>query len=203
MKPETKTLSVIGLTVIVVLAGCSTTDSDSSSDSVVEHPATVTTTATDEAATSPESTIQTTAAAGPDFCRTLNLDIDILNQQGAAGSMILEIGFTNSADSPCLLEGFPGASLVGMSDGTQLGAPATRENLHPDVIELQPAATASASLKISRAENFDADECGLTDADGLRVYPPGETASAFIPLESIRGCAAENFELMSIRPVEL
>lgn len=88
---------------------------------------------------------------------------------------------TNASASPCTLQGWPGVSFVGDGDGTQLGLPATldRGTDHPTVT-LEPGASAQAPLHYRDGQVYPDAECGLTPADGLRVYPPGSTASLFV-----------------------
>ena len=47
---------------------------------------------------------------------------------------------------------------------------------------------------------MDPATCQPQSADGLRVYPPGETASAFIRVEGLQGCAGDA-NYLSVQPV--
>ena len=88
---------------------------------------------------------------------------------------------TNASASACTLQGWPGVSFVGDGNGTQLGRPAAldRGTEHPTVT-LAPGASAQAPLHYTDGQVYPDAECGLTPADGLRVYPPGSTASLFV-----------------------
>lgn len=222
MKPKANTRTALGtavlLALIPVLASCSSTDGNTTPDAA---PTTVTETVSGTAAetsassegestensrevppTDPSTQSPTdTQAPAPGTCPTSGLTIGVSNQQGAAGSMLMDLTFTNSGSSDCELYGFPGVSLVGTGDGSQLGAPATREDVPAETVELRPGDTATAALRITRAENFEEGSCGLVPADGLRIYPPGDTEAAFVELDSISGCGSENMELLSIKPV--
>lgn len=134
-------------------------------------------------------------------CATNELSLAILGQQGAAGSLIYALGFTNAGDAACTLHGFPGVSLVGHDDGTQLGRAATREGDDTPVVTVPPGGTAEAALRVSRAENFAPAACDLMAADGLRIYPPNQTTAAYLPLEGVSACANPGAELLSVRPV--
>lgn len=224
MKPKANTHNAFGtavfLALIPVLASCSPTDGNTTSDT---DPVTVTETvsgtdterttssqgtstdippvASPEVPTADSPPASPAPAPTPGTCPTSGLSIGVANQQGAAGSVIMDLTFTNKGSSDCQLYGFPGVSLVGTGDGSQLGAPATREEVPAETVELTPGATATAALRIARAENFDESSCGLVPADGLRIYPPGDREAAFVELEGISGCASESTELLSIKPV--
>ncbi|BCB32588.1 hypothetical protein KaCgl_05620 [Corynebacterium glutamicum] len=115
--------------------------------------------------------------------------------------MLIDLNFTNAGSTDCTLHGFPGVSFVGMDNGTQIGAPAVREGDAFPAVTLGPGENTIAALKISRAENYDSDACSLQPVDGLRVYPPGETASAYLPLEGFNGCDNDGLKLLTIKSV--
>lgn len=134
-------------------------------------------------------------------CATEQLDIGLSNEQGAAGSRLADITFTNTSSEPCTLNGFPGVSAVTNNDGTQLGAAAERESdQETTTITLAPGHSARAGLKMTNVGVLDPASCQPQAADGLRVYPPGETASAFIRISGLEGCAGDAHYL-SIQPV--
>lgn len=154
-------------------------------------------TATDNPAASPGGA--STAAAQP--CATGDLTIAIAGEQGAAGSLIYNLGFNNAAENACTLTGFPGVSLVGEGTGTQLGAPAIREGANGATVTLNPGETGYASLRVSRAENLAPDACDLVVANGLRIYPPNQTTAAYAPVTEVSACSGSDIELLSVRPV--
>ncbi|WP_245670223.1 DUF4232 domain-containing protein [Corynebacterium crudilactis] len=134
-------------------------------------------------------------------CATADLEISLSGQQGAAGSTLVDVNFSNLGATDCTLQGFPGVSLVGLGNGTQIGAPASREQTDSPTITLQPGESTIAALRISRAENYDPALCAPKPADGLRVYPPGDTASAFLHMDGLQGCSNEEVELLSVKAV--
>ncbi|MGD7000970.1 DUF4232 domain-containing protein [Corynebacterium halotolerans] len=134
-------------------------------------------------------------------CDTAALEISVVQQQGAAGSLLYTLGFRNVSDAKCSLHGFPGVSLVGFDNGTQLGQPAVREGEAAEPVLLAPDASGYASLRVTRAENFAAEACGIVPANGLRIYPPDQTAAAYLPLEGVNGCDSRDAELLSVRAV--
>ena len=135
------------------------------------------------------------------ICATNALDITTTEPHGAAGSTLYSITFTNKGDAPCVLNGFPGVSLVTDNNGTQLGASATREkNVEYQPVTIAKGQSATANLKLTSTGPLDPSKCEPTKADGLRVYPPAETSAAFIPMENLEGCAGD-VPVLSIQPV--
>ncbi|MEJ4097467.1 DUF4232 domain-containing protein [Corynebacterium bovis] len=135
-----------------------------------------------------------------DQCRTRDLSVTATRPEGAAGSEEFSLMFTNNGRSSCSLRGYPGVSFVGNSNGTQLGAGASREAVSGSlpVVTLASGASATAS---GRAGTRPADECRPTPADGLRVYPPDETTAAYVDMPGLVACADSATELLSVQPV--
>ena len=203
MKPHTLLRSVGGL---LVLSACGNSDSTSPTVSETVTEIVTETSAPDSTAAPIESSPATSSDAVPSEvvpkqCTTSELNISTGAQQGAAGSVLIDLNFTNAGSTDCTLHGFPGVSFVGMDNGTQIGAPAVREGDAFPAVTLGPGENTIAALKISRAENYDSDACSLQPVDGLRVYPPGETASAYLPLEGFNGCDNDGLKLLTIKSV--
>lgn len=118
---------------------------------------------------------------------------------GAAGSVEVTIVLTNNGSKECSLQGWPGVSLVGDGNGTQLGAAAEldRSTPHPTVV-LQPGGTAQAPLKITQALNYPEADCKPKPADGFRVYPPGSTESLFVKDAGVTACTSESVSLLTV-----
>ncbi|AGF72798.1 DUF4232 domain-containing protein [Corynebacterium halotolerans] len=194
---------------LAVLTACGQADPAPPPPETVTETATTTAAPVQEAGATDTSDTTDTRADGaespppPGACHTDGLDISLVAQQGAAGSVIHTLGFTNTTDAPCELTGFPGVSLVGYGDGTQIGAAAVREaRREPQPVSLAPGGTAHADVRTSRAEIHDPAACGgVVPADGLRIYPPGNTAAAFLPVEGMTGCSSGEVELLTVRPV--
>lgn len=130
----------------------------------------------------------TPSAAGPDRCHSAMLALGLGNGQGAAGTTYRSVRFTNVSGKTCTLQGFPGVSYVAGDNGKQVGQPAVHEGTKGAVVTVAPGATASVELGMVNVQNFDASVCRPTPVKGLRVYPPNETASLFIPAAGT-GCA--------------
>lgn len=185
-------VSVLAIGAAVLLAGCT------------GGPA-PTGTASPSSPASPSSSATPSSpatAAGPIRCRTANLtgSIATANGGGAAGSTYVDIVLTNTSGSPCTLQGWPGVSFVGDNNGTQLGAAAdfNRQSPHPTVTLAAGGGTATAQLQIVVAQNYSASECDPVTANGFRVYPPGETASLYIPDAQVTACTSPSVKLLTV-----
>jgi hypothetical protein len=55
-------------------------------------------------------------------------------------------------------------------------------------VVLRPGGKAQALVQFVQVANFDAAVCQPTPVRGLRVYPPGDTASLFVAADGT-GCA--------------
>lgn len=214
MKPHTllrQSLAIGSVGGLLVLSACGNSDSTSPTVSETVTEIVTETSASDSTAAPIESSLATSSDAVPSEvvpsevvpkqCTTSELNISTGTQQGAAGSVLIDLNFTNAGSTDCTLHGFPGVSFVGMDNGTQIGAPAVREGDAFPAVTLGPGENTIAALKISRAENYDSDACSLQPVDGLRVYPPGETASAYLPLEGFNGCDNDGLKLLTIKSV--
>ena len=133
-------------------------------------------------------------------CATSQLSTEIANEQGAAGSQLVDIVLTNTSGEECALTGFPGVSAVTGNDGTQLGPAAVRETgAKAATVTLAPGARARAGLKITNVGLLDAAACQPQDADGLRIYPPDNTDSLYVAVPGLQGCAGE-VDILSVQP---
>ncbi|MCJ1710683.1 DUF4232 domain-containing protein [Clavibacter michiganensis subsp. phaseoli] len=191
-------LAPLALAAALALAGCTDAGGGSATAPPAERPASVapTDTPTPTPATSPTAAASDGATGDPAAsgdaprCAVDALTGSIAPASGPGGDpgegtgmsqQRVTVVLTNSSASPCTVQGWPGVSFVGDRDGTQLGLPATldRGTDHPTVT-LEPGASAQAPLHYTDGQVYPDAECGLTPADGLRVYPPGSTASLFV-----------------------
>lgn len=152
----------------------------------------------------PSSPDPTTSAAGSSktqLCETKNLEVKVANDQGAAGSQLFDLVFVNNGTDPCNLRGYPGVSMVTDNNGTQLGASAEREKqVDAPLVTLTPGDSALAPVRISKVGKLDPQECRPSSADGIRVYPPDETHSVYLPMDNLEGCSGKP-RYMSVQPV--
>jgi hypothetical protein len=128
-------------------------------------------------------------AAGTPRCTTAKLVVwlDTMSN-GYAGGRDYGLEFTNLSGHACTLFGYPGVSAVNLA-GRQIGSAASRDNVHsPVVVTLAGGTTtnmagtlATVVLKITDAGVYPPSACRQVTAAGLRVYPPGQTASKLVP----------------------
>lgn len=196
----------VGVLALSVLAGCS--DGDGSGSDAGSDASTSTTTPTPVATGEPggsggdTETSEGAAASGADRrCTTGDLDVTADQYQGAAGSILLDVEFTNTSDGSCALAGFPGVTLVDEA-GEPVGAPAEREeNVPSSVVELAAGSTATSALSIGRAENYDETACGPTPAGGLQVIVPEEEQTTVLDVPDLTACTADDVTLLSVQPL--
>lgn len=200
------------------LAGC--TPGTSSGGSTTNAGGGATTTAATTAPTSASATSQassaTTAAAttsapaaatstGVGACLAAHLTATL--SAGAGGGPLHMYPFlvlTNKGTTACTVRGYPGVSFVGNGNGTQLGAAATREaaGITITTLTLAPGQSAHSQLSITVAGNYDPATCKPKAADGLRVYPPGETHSLFVASTTYSACQNASVVVMLVRPLQ-
>ncbi|MDP4332409.1 DUF4232 domain-containing protein [Curtobacterium sp. A7_M15] len=203
------------VTLGVVLAGCSSTSTPTPT-------ATRTVTATASSAATPPASASSSSApsasatdnAGGDTgtgaggrapdenasrCTTDHLKGVFAGQDAGASNVDEELQLTNTGTTDCTLQGWPGVSLVGNNNGTQIGQPAEfdRSTAH-EVVSLKPGTTAVAHFHYVQADAFDQATCKPATGDGFRVYPPGSTTSLFIAATGVKGCSAGSEKIFTV-----
>ncbi len=146
---------------------------------------------------------KSSAATGLAACNTANLSVSLKSNSGggAAGSQYVPIQFTNTSGAACALFGYPGVSFVTGQNGSQIGAPAKRSGSFGKVtVTVASHATAHAWLQVAEAGNYPASSCHPVPAHFLKVYPPGNTAPAYISA-SFQTCSSAKVATMTIDPV--
>jgi hypothetical protein len=141
------------------------------------------------------------------MCRTggLRISVDSGQADGAAGSTYYPIDFTNTSTAACTLDGYPGVSFVAATDssGRQIGAAAQRNpEFGPEQVRLAPGGEAHAWLQVGAAGNYPDSTCQPATAQGLRVYPPGETEAGYVQ-QDFPACAGLAAQLLTIMPVRV
>jgi hypothetical protein len=128
------------------------------------------------------------ADAAVPACNTNKLVVWLDTQSnGAAGTIFYTLNFTN-VGAKCTLRGYPGVSAVGPAH-QRLGSAAVRNSVKPvkTVTLKAPNAsqgtfsTAHAMIGIVETGVFSKSVCSPTIAWGLRVFPPNQSAAAFVP----------------------
>lgn len=137
----------------------------------------------------------------PTRCESGDLDISTGQTQGAAGSRLVDLTFTNISGQNCTLTGYPGVTLVD-ENGQPIGAAATREDTGgASTVDVEPSGTAVAPLNLSRAENYDDPACDPVPATGLQVIAPDETDETVLEIQAT-ACARDSVELLSVQPLK-
>jgi Protein of unknown function (DUF4232) len=124
----------------------------------------------------------------PERCTTAELTGSLGPPDGAAGSIYRTLILTNTGNRSCELTGFPGVSYVAGEQGEQIGPAAAMLGDRGGPVPLAVGAAAGAQLRLVNVGNYDVAACRPTPVRGLRVYPPGDTAALFVPLDGV-GCA--------------
>lgn len=145
------------------------------------------------------ATTATTAATAmtTTTCQTRNLSLALGPAEGTAGSMYEPLTFTNKGNQSCTLYGYPGVSFVTAGSGDQIGSPAARNPQHPArSVTLAPGDGADAVVQVVDHGNYGADQCKATAVSGFRVYPPGNTAAAYVPFhDAVTACSTDVSQL--------
>jgi ABC-type transport system substrate-binding protein len=190
---------------LIGVTGCggasSTTPRSPSSPPTSASPAPTSTAPTSTAPTSTAPTATPAAAgtrairpteqpdgAGLPRCTTGELSASLGEGGAAAGSVYRPLIFTNTGSHTCELRGFPGVSYVAGDDGHQVGPAAAMSGERGGQVPIPPGGTAQAQLQLVNVQNYDPADCHPVPIRGLRVYPPGDTASLFVPMEGT-GCS--------------
>jgi hypothetical protein len=122
------------------------------------------------------------AGAAP-ACATAALKVTVPAGAGgaAAGSSYYPIRFANVSGTSCTLYGYPGVSFVTAQGGRQIGPAATRNpTAARPLVTISPGQTVHAQLQVVNAENYPPSGCGLVTAHWLKIYPPNQTAPAYV-----------------------
>lgn len=192
---------------MLLTAGCSGSSSPSATSPpapVVTVTATATTTATTTAtvtATPSLSRVTSPAGSAP-TCPTGQLSVRLGNGGAAAGTAYRPIVFTNHGSSSCALRGYPGVAFVAPATGGQVGSAALHNPQQPvTTILLAPASSASALLGIGTYQNYPPKQCLSHPVSGLRIYPPGNTATAYVPFKTASAACSTQVEQLHVAAV--
>lgn len=173
-----RALRFVGLlaTALVLLAACGNSSTESSDATTTSTELTTTTTTA-----APTSTAKpaTTTTAGPARCTTANLSAVLGPASPGAGNLYQPLTLTNKGTSPCVMEGFPGVSVLDGA-GTQIGPSATNATTTPPTaVTLAPGAQASTVLHTLNGP-LNGQAC-LAKSTSIRVYPPNDYTAIVVP----------------------
>jgi Domain of unknown function (DUF4232) len=123
------------------------------------------------------------------------------NPDVGAGQYYSTLVFTNVSGVTCTLTGYPGVSYVG-TGGVQSGNAAVRTGGSVTTVTLHPGSTASATLHDSNGiSGYSPQQCDLSPAQGLRIYPPNQKAALFLPWKT-QHCAGRGIHPLTVGPVQ-
>ncbi|WP_328446396.1 MULTISPECIES: DUF4232 domain-containing protein [unclassified Amycolatopsis] len=179
---------------VLALSACGsggTTPAASSSTPSTSGSATSSTapTATPSSSSPAPATSPTAAPVDNGLCKAGDVKLALGQGDAGAGSLYRSLVITNSSGKPCEIQGFPGVSYVGGTDGHQVGKDAFREGAKGNAVKLNPGQSAAADIQFVNVRNFDSATCQPAEVKGLRIYLPQETASNFVPAPGT-GCAS-------------
>jgi hypothetical protein len=121
-------------------------------------------------------------------CKVADLTLSLGGGDSAAGTTYRSLRFTNSGNRTCTIQGFPGVSYVTGDEGRQVGPSAKRDGSKGAPITLRPGDVAHSDIGFVQVRNYDPAVCKPTEVRGLRIYPPHEYDSMFVPNPGT-GCA--------------
>ncbi|ALO65255.1 hypothetical protein AS189_00595 [Arthrobacter alpinus] len=109
----------------------------------------------------------------------------------------MKLVVTNASGAACILDGYPGVSMVAAGSKTPIGAPADRDPAAPSngPITLTPGQSAAATLRYTQAGNYQ--NCQRVQAGSILVYPPSATDSLEIG-HPLTACSNDDVKLLSI-----
>ena len=153
-------------------------------------------------ATTTKSPAATATSTAPATCQTADLSMSLGTGEGTAGSVYEPLQLTNKGSSACTLYGYPGVSFVTAGSGDQVGAPASRNPQHAAVtVTLAPGAMAESIVQIVDHMNYSPGQCKATDVSGFRVYPPGDTAAAYVPFDHASSACTTDVTQLTVEAV--
>jgi hypothetical protein len=203
LRTRTKPAAVIcgGAAVLLLMAGCQSAGQGAADSPEVPSIGTSTSSATlSPTSAAPPTTVPpppnaaeqpapqpNTVASGE--CKVADLTLSLGGGDTAAGTTYRSLRFTNSGGRTCTIQGFPGVSYVTGDDGHQVGPSAKRDGAKGAPITLHPGEVAHADIGFVQVRNYEPAACNPTEVRGLRIYPPHEYDSMFVPNPGT-GCAS-------------
>ncbi|WP_064443660.1 DUF4232 domain-containing protein [Rhodococcus sp. YH3-3] len=196
------------LAALALLSGCGSDETGTAesppppaSTTTASAPTTQTGTASPSTTHTDHTQTTTSTAPNPEGCAIGELNVTLGESSGAAGSVELPVVFTNTGGRTCTLDGFPGVSYVTGASGSEVGAAAGRSG-SGSLVSLAPGSAATSLVRATNVENYPADQCGVTDVAGLRVYPPNSYDSVFLAYPT-KGCSmtGANINQLTVAPV--
>lgn len=188
-------LPLVVLPLVLLAAACS----GISSPSAASPTSSVTEAAIATATATPSVSRITSPAGSTPTCRTSQLSVRVGKSGAAAGTAYQPIVLTNHGSSACAMRRYPGVAFVAPDTGRQVGSAACHDPQQPGTtIRIAPASSASALLGIATYQNFPPKQCLSHPVSGLRIYPPGNTAAAYVPFESATAACSTKVKQLNV-----
>ncbi len=147
-------------------------------------PVTPTPTSPSTPSTTPSSppTTAATPQGGPGgVCNSNQLSLAAGPRQGAAGSAYTTFTLTNASQQACVLQGYPGVSVLDPA-GNLVGQPADRYGPLGQPVEVAPGGRAQFVLRISEVTQ---PGCAAPrSSTQVQVYPPDQTVPLITPFDT-------------------
>jgi hypothetical protein len=204
--PRHRAGALLGLAAVLglALAGCGTPSGGTATTpaATASAPAGTTASSMDSTARPMESTAPPVSAsattAAPALCTAASLRGALDDTGGgAAGHIYMKLILTNKSSTACILNGYPGVSLVKAGSTAAIGAPADRDTSAPSKgpITLVPGKSATAVLAYTQAGNYQ--DCQRVQAASVLVYPPSAYDHLAIP-HPLTACSNKGDHLLKI-----
>jgi len=209
MRRISRTLAIPTLVVAALvfgLAGCSASPTPAPTVTVTAPTASG---SSSPAPSAPATTSPTPPEADPSDpdapagqCADSAIGTKVLDSDSGAGSRYYQLVFTNTGSTDCELRGYPGVSVVGGGNGTQLGKAAERvEGMAIATYTLKPGDSIGASIQMV---NIGTDggpldtACDVAAGDGWRIYPPHSFAAVFIESPGLPACLSPDVSWLRV-----
>ncbi len=190
--------AIIGLSAVLTGCGQGTTNPATSSPVTTSSAAAPSTAGTTPSSTPTPSSQSPSAPAETALCTAASLQGSLDDSGGgAAGSIYMKLIVKNTSGTTCILDGYPGVSLIKSGTITPIGEPAVRDPQAPSSgpISLAPDQSASAVLRYTQAGNYQ--NCTQMTADEVLVYPPSATDYLSI-VHPLTACSNTDIALLQI-----
>jgi hypothetical protein len=191
---------MLGALAVLVTAACSSssTPQPEPTPSSSPSPTPLATTVSPPASPTLVASATPSPAAIVPVCGAAQLRLTVEEADSGAGQFHQRVVLTNRG-GPCTLHGYPGVSFVD-AQGRTLGDPAAKSPGTVRRVLLTPGRSAVALLTYANAGAFPDSTCRPTDADRLRVYPPGSRVALLVE-DKVLVCAAPGSRQLHIGPV--
>ncbi|THG30862.1 DUF4232 domain-containing protein [Naasia lichenicola] len=196
--------AIAAVTLCALLAGCSA-PAPASTVTVTTPPETSATpspTASASVTPTPPPVDPTDPNAPAAQCADDAIGTQVLPADSGAGSMYYQLVFTNTGTADCELRGYPGVSVVGDGNGTQLGASAEHfDGMEIATYPLKPGDSIGASIQMVNIGTDGGplgDACDVAAGDGWRIYPPHSFVAVFVESPGLPACLSSDVSWLRV-----